>query len=1188
MLKINKSLQWQRRVAGALAAGLLASLLAPRSAAQPQPQQYITTVWQTEQGLPQNTVNAMLQDHQGYLWIGTFGGLARFDGERFTDFANSPGFSSARILALHASRSGDLWIGTVDGGLVRMRGGVATKFSDQEGLPSDYVSSIREDADGKIWINTARGIAQFTGTRLEAYPIHRGRAVVTFYLKERDGSMWFRSQDEVVRFGADGSMVTLADPRRSASLIGEARDGSVWIGFPGEYRIVRYFQREFSEMQLPTLPRGIVTGEIPLLAMAKDTDEDLVLLTPAGLIRVVNGNLSPPEPLPWPESGGVNLRSLLIDREGNRWVGTLGAGLIRFRPTPLRSYGKQEGLSDQSFRVVFQDRQGRLWLGGDLLYWADERGFHLVPGVINIRTMTQTRNGDLWIGGYGGLHRWRLGTVKPVDADVGIVGAIHQDRQGTIWIGSITETRPGGLFSFRDGKWEQTPGITDVRAIIEDRDGGVWLSGLQGLFHLRAGKLTRYGQEQGLSSVSNLYRDSEGTLWIATYGAGLVRFRDGQFQALTSKAGLPNNMLVTILEDDAGHLWLGSNQNIFRFAIKELNDFLDGKSDSVLPVSYGISEGMRSSECNSGNPAAWRAPDGRLWFATLRGVVAINPAAIDPLPPPVVLEEAWAGNLALAHDTQTSIPPGNNTFDFRFTALSFSAPEKLRFKYRLEPYDKDWVDAAAHRTVHYTNMHPGPYSFRVIAANSYGVWNEQGARIDFVLRPHFYQTLSFYLILAAGTVLIAGGAHRLRVRHLQARQVQLQQLVDSRTAELRAEIKVREGVEDELRKAQAELEDRVRHRTAELRASDTRFRAFVDHVTDAFYVIEFAGGAILDVNRQACESLGYTREELVGKPFFEFDVDLNLEWMNQNVRPQLEAGKNVTFETHHRRKDGSVFPVEVRSRSYRHGGRLVVLSLALDITDRKRAEAEHERLRQLEAELAHINRVSMMGEMTASIAHEINQPLSGVLSNGSACLRWLAGESPNLQEAREAAQRIVRDGKRAGEIIARVRALVRKAATPKAQLDLNKTVREVLALVAEEAKKKKVTIQTEFAEDLAPVLGDRVQLQQVVLNIVMNAMDAMNDSTCKVMLITTSNNNADQVRLAVRDTGTGLGPNALERIFDPFYSTKPSGMGMGLSISRSIIQNHGGKLWAVPNDGDGATVGFTIPLYREGEPGARA
>jgi len=250
--------------------------------------------------------------------------------------------------------------------------------------------------------------------------------------------------------------------------------------------------------------------------------------------------------------------------------------------------------------------------------------------------------------------------------------------------------------------------------------------------------------------------------------------------------------------------------------------------------------------------------------------------------------------------------------------------------------------------------------------------------------------------------------------------------------------------------------------------------------------------------------------------------------------------------------------------------------------ERKRAEEERDRLRQLEADLAHMNRVSMMGDMSASIAHELNQPLAGLVSNGSACLRWLAGDSPDLDEAREAARRIVRDGKRAGEIISRIRALASKAVTPKTKLDLNETVGEVLALVGDETKRRSIAIRTEFADALAPVLGDRVQLQQVVLNIIMNGLDAVNGAPCKRLLIATCNIDSGQVRVTVADTGTGIDPHKMERVFDPFFSTKPHGMGMGLSISRSIIQSHGGRLWLTANDGPGVTTQFTIPQYQEG------
>jgi PAS domain S-box-containing protein len=271
-------------------------------------------------------------------------------------------------------------------------------------------------------------------------------------------------------------------------------------------------------------------------------------------------------------------------------------------------------------------------------------------------------------------------------------------------------------------------------------------------------------------------------------------------------------------------------------------------------------------------------------------------------------------------------------------------------------------------------------------------------------------------------------------------------------------------------------------------------------------------------------------------------------------------------------------------------GELVeVIGTTVDITERKHAEEERVRLHQLETDLEHINRVSIMGELTASIAHEVNQPLSGVVSNGSACLRWLAGDTPNIEEARETARRIVRDGRRAAEIIGRIRALTKRTAMPRGKLDLNETIREILPLVGDEAKKKSVMIRTCFGNDVFPVLGDRVQLQQVVLNLVMNGIEAMNTiaDRARELLITSRNTDPDQVEVTVEDSGTGLDPDASARIFDAFYTTKPAGMGMGLSICRSILQAHHGRLWATANQGPGTTFHFTLPkeqLEADAEP----
>jgi len=1115
------SAAWVFSVGFFVGSGLLASPPAP---ARSHPRQYVATVWQTEQGLPQNSVNAMVQDRQGYLWIGTFGGLARFDGERFTVFnsADTPGLASGRILSLHESRSGELWIGTVDGGLTRLRDGVAVAYGEGDGLPSRFVSSTREDAAGNLWINTARGIARFAGSRLEAYATHRGRAVSEFYLQERDGSMWFCSGGDVVRFGVDASITGLPVTEPRGLRVHQDRQGSVWLAFTEQYRLVRYSHGAFSEVRLPP-PGREVTRQFPLLAMAEDREGSLLLITPAGLVPVRNGELGTVEALPGPAGGGdtAKARNVLVDREGNVWVGTIAAGLVRFRPAPLTAYGKQEGLSDASFSAVFQDREGRIWLGGDALYWYDGGAFHLLPGVANLRAIAQTRDGALWFGGYGGLHRFRSGVLQSFKVEAPAVRAIHEDRQGTLWVGAIMEDRPGGLYRLREGRLEAFPGILDVRDIVEDPGGGgLWVGGLQGLFHLSDGKATLYDQRLGLSNnaVYDIHRDPGGTLWIATYGGGLNRFRDGRFQAITTKEGLPNNMIVQVQEDGKGGLWLSSNQDVVRLGLQELEDFLAGRIRSILPVSYGIAEGMRSSECNGGSPGGWRTPDGRLWFPTLRGVVAIDPLAGDPTAPPVVLEDALAEDWKLADDA-ISVPPGKNTLDFRFTALSFAAPEKARFKYRLVPFDQEWIDAGTRRTAHYTNMAPGEYSFQVMAANSYGTWNEQGASRRFTLLPHFYQTYWFRALGAIALVALLWTAHLRRVRHLQEQE--------------------------------------------------RKFREAIDTIP-ALAFIALPGGSRTFVNRPWVEYTGQTVEQAMGDGWQASVHPDDLKRVREKWRTAVAGTEPLDFELRYRRADGEYRWFHVRALPLRekHGKHLKWCGVAVDIEDRKRAE-------QLEADLAHVNRVTLLGELAASISHELKQPLAAAITYARTSLRWLRREQPDVAEATAAIERIVQAGARATEIIDRVRSLYKKAPSQRRLLDVNEVIQEMVVMLRSEATRDAVSMRTQLTGDLPQVMADRIQLQQVLMNLMLNGIEAMADTGG--VLTVRSGMDDGRVMISVSDTGVGL-PSERERIFDAFVTTKPQGSGMGLAISRTILESHGGRLWATGNEGRGATFHFTVPV----------
>ena len=407
----------------------------------------------------------------------------------------------------------------------------------------------------------------------------------------------------------------------------------------------------------------------------------------------------------------------------------------------------------------------------------------------------------------------------------------------------------------------------------------------------------------------------------------------------------------------------------------------------------------------------------------------------------------------------------------------------------------------------------------------------------------------------------------------------------------------RKQAEEEVRRLNAELEMRVAERTLQLQAaneelqkeladrkraeealrqSESELRALIEKIP-AMVFIALPGPSNAFISRGWREYTGLSADDTAGYGWQSVVHPEDLQRHMERWRVCSATGEPFQDESRFRRAaDGEYRWFLVRAAPLRDktGNILKWYGVLTDIEDRNR-------LRQLETELAHMDRVSILGELTASIAHEVNQPLSGIVSSGSACLRWLAADPPKLEEVRESVRRIVGAGKHAGEVIARIRALTKRTAAPKEKLDLNETIREVLILVGDEEKRNKVIIRTLFADGLSPVLGDRVQLQQVVLNLVINAIEAMSSVSGRPreLVITTRNIDPEQVQVTVEDSGIGIDPNTMEEIFDPFYTKKSTGMGMGLSISRSILQQHGGRLWATARDGPGATFHFVLPRF---------
>jgi PAS domain S-box-containing protein len=370
----------------------------------------------------------------------------------------------------------------------------------------------------------------------------------------------------------------------------------------------------------------------------------------------------------------------------------------------------------------------------------------------------------------------------------------------------------------------------------------------------------------------------------------------------------------------------------------------------------------------------------------------------------------------------------------------------------------------------------------------------------------------------------------------------------------------------------------------ELRASEARFRTFVDRATDAFFLMD-EQIRVVDVNRQACDSLGWSREELIGMHPREFDVVLD-EASFERLAQRARTGEIITFETRHRRKDGTTFPIEIRTGTFEQAGKLFHLALARDISERKIAE---ERLREKDdalqmarTELERMSRLTTLGELTTSIAHEVSQPLGAMVASAGACARWLGADPPAMAEARSALDNIVADGKRAREVIARIRALAKRQVPRMDLLDLNRKILDVLALTEQELRSHHVVLETTLARTLPHVKGDRVQLQQVLLNLIMNAIEAMSAVNDRPRVLTiVSVPGTDGVAVEVRDSGMGLDPHRAEQVFEAFYTTKAEGLGIGLSISRSIVEAHGGRLWATPNEPHGAVFRFSLPVAED-------
>jgi len=738
---------------------------------------YLIQNWQADEGLPRNSITCLTQDHQGYLWMGTPQGLIRFDGVRFVTFESdaSPAMARGSVQKMISDDSGAVWIATRRSGLFRYLDGSILSIAATN-LPSNAgVDSLAQDRSGVVWLT--RGIG--TVGRLESGAfistadlrnITKGQMLfqLTF---DSDGNLWFCRQDTYGRL-VDGKPTNWTTHAGSVITLAPSRNGGLWVSTGFDLRRLNSGpdSKEEPVVALPSGPYGLNT-------MFEDHAGTLWLgmSQGGGLYRLKGRHLEKVEEI------SHSVYAIFEDTEGDLWVGTDGAGLFKIRPRVFRLINKDDGLPTASVVSVCND-----WVApnsGGLGKMMTNGRVEMIPDFEQqpVSSILEDGTGGVWFGMKLGevIHQSGAGASRSVQLykNGPQVRVLHRDQKGNLWVGGF----PAGLFKFpagEDSRWQDLSwrGFTNqsITAIAEDHAGCVWIGTSAGnLYRFSGEDLKEYGPEQGFLRfpIGAMLPGTNDSLWVGTLGGGLGWLQHGKVQFLGKRADLGDDVITQLIQDKSGWMWVGSSRGISRVLTAELQAVLEGRQSNAKVLHFGPADGLANVECVAEHqPSVWMTPAGQIRFATSKGVVSFDPAAI-PMnyrPPPLNLECVLVDDVPVSARTKIKLLHDYKKIEFRYTAMSFIAPEKVCFKRHLSGFDESWVEDGRSHSATYPRLAPGDYEFQFNACNNDGVWNNEPYRFTFQVVPAFWQTSWFHACaLVAFAGLVGGGvlmAARVRMR----------------------------------------------------------------------------------------------------------------------------------------------------------------------------------------------------------------------------------------------------------------------------------------------------------------------------------------------------------------------------------------------------------------------------------------